>query len=524
MGQQLKFNPQKIVVKGKEYWRIRIGTLPNGSKEFFSCRDEEHAKREQCKRLALQSDNDTLGLEALKVSNAHDVAACVKDLAKVGATVREATDWFLKTNSRKFGSKTSREAAEVFLKFKSSEGLRQSTLGNYEAQIERFVKFFGDKIVNEITTENLDEYVEWAMKGMAANSINPRIGFLRLFFTWMQKQGYIHDAKDHPAMNLSKPKKELSTPKLATWQEAKKMLLWYDAEAKKREGKKGQAVAESIRGCMVYLVLILFCGIRREEACQARWEDIDLHGRKFKVLVEGSKKRKRRVNEGMEENFWDWIFYLKNHNARLDNNGDGERRLTYRQRKYRESFQERNAPVPDIVATIEGTNYKGEKDKKAKYQNIMRHSFISYHMKLYDSAGKTSRLAGNRESEVLQTYLEVVTAKEEATMWFMIKPPEKVSEDEVLKEAIESGSISLESAYNAQVQSDQLMEVFDELEDEEQQKEIASTMYDLMKVVAKFQYQEPDNLHLLAKKMEWGEHRDDVIYSKDGEPITRTEE
>ena len=241
------------------------------------------------------------------------------------------------------------------------------------------------------------------------------------------------------------------------------------------------------------------------------------------MLVEGSKKRKRRVNEGMEENFWDWIFYLKKHNARLDTNGDGERRLTYRQRKYRESFQERNAPVPDIVATIEGTNYKGEKEKKAKYQNIMRHSFISYHMKLYDSAGKTSRLAGNRESEVLQTYLEVVTAKEEATMWFMIKPPEKVSEDEVLKEAIESGSISLEYAYNAQVQIDQFKEVVDELENEEQQKEIHSQIWDLTKVVTTFEKQEPDNLHLLAKKMEWGEHREDVIFNTDGEPMLKVE-
>jgi site-specific recombinase XerD len=520
MGQKFQFNPQRYG-RNKGNWRIRIGSYPNGSPKYFPCDNEEHAKREQRKRLTLQANNDVLGLEALKVSNAHDVAACVKDLAKVGATVREATDWFLKTNSRKFGNKTATEAGEAFLKFKRGGGLKKSTIGNYEPQVERFTKFFGDKLVNEITTQDLEEYVSWAMKGMSTNSIAPRIGFLRLFFTWLKDQGFIHDEKDHPAIKLVKPKRELNTPKLSTWQEAKKMLLWYDVEAKKREGKKGQAVAESIRGCMVHLVLILFCGVRREEACQVTWDDINLRGRKIIVLVEGSKKRKRRVNEGMEENFWDWIFYLKKHSARLDTNGDGERRLTYRQRKYRESFQERNAPVPDIVATIEGTNYKGEKEKKAKYQNIMRHSFISYHMKLYDSAGKTSRLAGNRESEVLQTYLEVVTAKEEATMWFMIKPPEKVSEDEMLREAIESGSISLEYAYNAQVQIDQFKEVVDELENEEQQKEIHSQIWDLTKVVITFQKQEPDNLHLLAKKMEWGEHQDDVRYSKDGEPLLK---
>ena len=108
-------------------------------------------------------------------------------------------------------------------------------------------------------------------------------------------------------------------------------------------------------------------------------------------------------------------------------------------------------------------------------------------------------------------------------MWFMIKPPEKVSEDEVLKEAIESGSISLECAYNAQVQIDQFKEIVDELENEEQQKEIHSQIWDLTKVVTTFEKQEPDNLHLLAKKMEWGEHREDVIFNTDGEPMLKVE-
>jgi integrase len=39
----------------------------------------------------------------------------------------------------------------------------------------------------------------------------------------------------------------------------------------------------------------LFCGIRREEACQVTWDDIDFAGRKIKVLVEGAKRKKRRV-------------------------------------------------------------------------------------------------------------------------------------------------------------------------------------------------------------------------------------
>tara|TARA_Y100001934_G_C12119995_1_gene662641 strand:- start:628 stop:855 length:228 start_codon:yes stop_codon:yes gene_type:complete len=73
MGQKFQFNPQRYG-RNKDNWRIRIGSYPNGSPKYFPCDNEEHAKREQRKRLTLQANNDVLGLEALKVSNAHDVA------------------------------------------------------------------------------------------------------------------------------------------------------------------------------------------------------------------------------------------------------------------------------------------------------------------------------------------------------------------------------------------------------------------------------------------------------------------
>ena len=57
-------------------------------------------------------------------------------------------------------------------------------------------------------------------------------------------------------------------------------------------------------------------------------------------------------------------------------------------------------------------------------------------------------------------------------MWFMVKPPEKVSHDEVLRDAIKTGTVSLKTAYSAQVEIHQLKEVVDELDDEEQKKEI----------------------------------------------------
>ena len=514
MGQQLQFNPQRYG-RNKENWRIRIGSYSNGSPKYFSCRDEEHAKREQRKRLTFQSDNDTLGLEALKVSNAHDVAACVKDLAKVGATVREATDWFLKTGNHLFGDKTAEECSELFLKSVKQRNRKNSTYENYERNLKPLIAHFGTKPVSEITTPDLEEYFDTAHGHIDnPNTLGPRKKFVRFFFGWLQDNKYIHKQDDHPAERLDIPEKDFSTPKLATWNETQQMLNWYDAQARKRERGKGKEIAESYRGSMVYLVLILFCGVRREEACQVTWKDIDLVNRKIKVLVEGAKKKQRRVNDALD-NVWEWLFYLRKHNAKLDNNGDAERRLTYHQRKYRESFEKCKRRVPEIVATKLVSLGNGKSEPRAKNQNIMRHSFISYHMKLGNSARVTAELAGNSERQVENTYKELVTNKIDATLWFSIKPPEKVS----LKAAMEGQPVDLDTAYESQVQIKLLEHAMKQSTDEDQKLEIYEASINHAIVVSRYEQESSDNIHKLAKCIEWGEHDDRVHFNEDGEPL-----
>ena len=130
------------------------------------------------------------------------------------------------------------------------------------------------------------------------------------FLQFLQEQNYLPQDLPNEASKIPIPRKVDTTPRLATWAEASAMLLWYDELANKREGKKGKQVARHIRGLMVYLVLVLFCGIRREEACQVTWDDIDFGGKLLKVLVEGAKRKKRRV-VGCEENVWAWPILLK---------------------------------------------------------------------------------------------------------------------------------------------------------------------------------------------------------------------
>jgi site-specific recombinase XerD len=509
------FKPRKNVVKGKTYWRIRVGTNANGSPQWLQCKNEAHAKQEQRKRLALQAEKSALSLEALNISDHHEVAQAIKDLAKIGSTIKEATEWYLKTGPQRFPDKTVEECGELFLKSAKKRNVKQSTYENYERLLKPLIAHFDTKAVNVLTKQDLEQYFDTTQGHIDnPNTLGPRKKFVRTFFGWLQDNGYIHKQDDHAAERLDIPSKDLSTPKLATWHEAQHMLYWYDAEARKRERRKGKDIAASYRGSMVYLVLILFCGVRREEASQVVWKDIDLVGRKIKILVEGAKKRQRRVNDA-SDNVWQWLFYLRKHNANLDDDGDSLRRLTYHQRKYRESFEKSHRRVPEIVATKLVSVGNGKKEPRAKNQNIMRHSFISYHMKFGHSATETAELAGNSEKQVLGTYKEMVTSKLDAKLWFAIKPPETVS----LKAAIDGHPVDLDTAYESQVQIKLLRNALDHSTDDSQKLEILEALQNHATVTKRYEQEVPDNIHKLAKRYEWGEHDPRAHFNEDGEPF-----
>ena len=151
---------------------------------------------------------------------------------------------------------------------------------------------------------------------------------------------------------------------------------------------------------------------------------------------------------------------------------------------------------PRLLRQSKTATMHGKSEPKAKNQNIMRHSFISYHMKLYNSAGKTAGIAGNSEKEVEGTYKEIVTHQIDAEMWFDIRPPEVVA----IEEALATIDVELDQAIEAQMQVDLLQ---DSIADNQK---AAKAFAHYQSIVQKFQRQEPQNIHLLAEKFQWGDH------------------
>ena len=494
------YEPKRWNDRGKERWRIRVGTKSNGTAEYLPCKDEAHAKREQKKLLAKQAGDDVLGLEAIKTANQHGIAACVGKLAVVGATIEDATEWFLRTRFPAKGNCTATEAGNAYLAAKARANLGQVTRESYAEKIGVFMNYFGDTPVNEIKTEHLEKYFGEIGKAWSNNTMNPWKRFTVTFFNWLQDNEYIalpHGAKN-AAEKMTIPKRDLHTPKIASWEEVHDMLYWYDRKANSVGGyKKG-----NVFGCMVYLVFCLFVGIRKSEAFQITWDDIDFEARTVSILVEGAKTNRRRVND-LPDNVWEWLAYLKQNGAKLNSAGDAQRRLIYRQRDYRESFTKRNASVPDIVAVELKLTRSGKSEPKEKYHNIMRHSFCGYHLKLHESAGKTALVMGNSEKKVRSDYHEVVKYKQDAEMYFNILPPETIARDEN-----EGEEVTLEEAVKAKLLCDRLQPYIHTNETHCKAFQVAWA-----------KVQEFPDYEAVCKASEWRELN--VVYDGDGDPVAK---
>ena len=431
MAGKLNFNPAKRIHRnGRVEWRIVVGYRKNKSgnftPEYLTCKNEAHAKSEQKRLIAEQATSDDLGIEAIKTANKHSVASIVAKLAAVGATIEEAGEYFLANRFAKKGDCTASDALADYLGKSIKGNISESSLEAYETKVLKISGYFGNKLINSITTEDLEAMFDDVGKHWNNNTMHQWKRFTITVWNWFGKQGYVAQKTEHAASRLVIPKRDIETPRMSNVNEVHHMLYWFDAFAKKVGGYKRPNTYD----CIVYLLLCLFLGIRKSEAYAITWDDIDFNNRTVSVLIEGSKTDRRRVNE-LPDNVWNWFAYLRD-KAPLDSSGDPQRRLFARLRKYRESFSKQGKPVPDIVATEMKQTTKGIEPKE-KYHNIMRHTMCAFHYKCFGSAGLTASIMGNSEKKVRSDYYEVVKSKQEAELYFRLNPPVILTEEEMKK-------------------------------------------------------------------------------------------
>ncbi len=298
-----------------------------------------------------------------------------RELAEVNATIPEAVEFYLKHVGARKRSKPLAEAVEEWLKIRRNDGTRPRTLGNLESRSGRFVEAFAGRLVAEIGTEDVVNYLE-TVEGTQQTRKHHR-AVASAFFRWAKLRGL---TDRNPVEDVPIPKVEQGDPEVFTPKQMEDMVRATEGDP--------QLVA--------WLVLCGFAGLRAEEAERLDWSDIDFDHKAIDIRPAVSKTRQGRDVE-LEDNAIQWLRPIARDKGRI-------LQLQFAAKQ----------KVRNFKAGL-GFDWPG---------NGLRHSYGTYHLYRGMDAGKTAMMMGhNGNPQMLFRHYRKRVKQDVARKWFEVRPP-----------------------------------------------------------------------------------------------------
>lgn len=154
-----------------------------------------------------------------------------------------------------------------------------------------------------------------------------------------------------------------------------------------------------------FLVVSAFAGCRAAETQRLKWKDIRHDGVILGTTI--TKTGRRRIAE-VSPNLLAWVELLR---------GEPEDFVTY--------------PEGEFYNLYANLHRLCKKAGVVREQNALRHTFVSCHLELHRDPPRTSKTAGHSLAMLETNYLKLVS-REEAEAWFNIFPPEGKTYDPVV--------------------------------------------------------------------------------------------
>ncbi len=122
-----------------------------------------------------------------------------KELSKKDA-IEKLSDilsgYYIKEIENDFNKNDLRHNVDMFLREKEREGLRKNTLNSYKIQLDLFVDYIGDKVIQEITKDDIGDFLyhrEVNFSISSKGSMETIRAVLKVFFDWLKEEDKIFD-------------------------------------------------------------------------------------------------------------------------------------------------------------------------------------------------------------------------------------------------------------------------------------------------------------------------------------------
>jgi integrase len=361
----------KIIRARATAWQVDFGTR-QGQRLQRSFKTKADAK------LAIDEQADQKNLEHIDQKNRRVAVFDLPDKQRIdvisalekldgSATLTEAVEFYLGHTSPPGGARTVNSVLTEYIEAKKRANRRQRTIQDIQTRLGRFAKDHGETSLHELTTSDLEK---WLNKHdyQQISRLNYRTA-LTGFFNFAVKRGY---AQANPAQGIERPTLDEKIPEILTVEECRELL----------------ASAEEHRPKMApYFAICLFAGLRPAEAAGVDWKHINLSARTITVRPEVAKKRRQRIID-ISDNLLAWLTRYRQTSGRL-----------YYMRK---EFEK-------VRSKAEGVTWAND---------IMRHSYGSYHLAQHQDAARTALQMGHMSTDILfNHYRELVTKKETEEYW-----------------------------------------------------------------------------------------------------------
>lgn len=366
--------PKQIVYRGKQKWAIDVRLGGKRARFLSDSKQVVQDKFNKAQRRAL------LGIEHVEFTDQDKLAKV--ELGDRG-TLLQAVRVFLAHAPAK-SEKPIGEAIKECVERKKESKRRPAYITHLGTILSQFEIYVGaETLVSAISPKHVDDFLRskpWA--SMTRHAMRKR---LSAFFSFCRnkKRGYCAtnpaaaDENDNDQERVVRPPPRIFSPA-----ECEALL---------------STAQEQFPQLLPYLVLGLFCGIRPDELAWLKGEHIHMDKQNVEVPAEISKTHQRRFVD-LSPNALEWL---------------------------------RVAPSLAISMPRYWRN-RLVKAAKVKWSNdVMRHSFASYHIERDHSADKTALQLGHQGSTVMlfAHYKQTVTAEAAKEFWaLMPKPIVKVME------------------------------------------------------------------------------------------------
>lgn len=356
---------------GAIHWEVYLGRKDGAPvRRYFKTESlaEDFAQRmRQQKRLQ--------GIEAIRLPTKLRLEAmeCIERLAKVNASLTEATNFFLDRAQPVKTGRTFGDAAAELLQAKIRSNRRETTVKGLGWSLGTFNRSFGHLELHEFTAQQMEEW-------LAESNYKPRTknGYLRDIgglFRFGMKKGY---CSENPLKDIDTVTTDDVEPEIFSLAETESIMRTCERHRELR-----------LAACFA---IQFFAGLRTSELLDLDWADVKM-GR-F-VTVRGPTAKSRRIrNVRMMENLVSWLrpFFCATGPVAPPNYWDRRR---------------------ELKAILGLTTWK---------QNGCRHSFGSYLYALEEDATYVAAQMGHTGDKMLFEHYRALVDPEDAAAYWAILP------------------------------------------------------------------------------------------------------